>query len=232
MVTIASHTLVKNGMPFIDLVLRQAIPFVNRSLITVSRKSDDGTLEVVQKLQSEFPDKVFVDFEEISSPGELTGERQKQVEKTTEDWIWFLDDDDYWPTESIELMRGLIEMGVDVDGYSISPYQVVSKEHHDGSWSGKFFLKFFKNQPGINYRHPWPRDLIYLNDTLLYWKGNHRVPRIGRKMFYHLSNVKDHSFRSEDWAKRFKDKIGAPVKFPEDQMKHIWKIYEQFNKHP
>jgi len=33
-----------------------------------------------------------------------------------------------------------------------------------------------------------------------------------------------------DWAVKFKDKIGTPHPIPEDQMKHIWKIYEQFSK--
>ena len=99
--TFASHTLVKNGTPFIDLVLRQVIPFANRCLITVSTSSDDGTFQLLDKLESEHPDKIIINFENVDSPGELTQERQALVDETEEDWILFLDDDDYWPTSSL-----------------------------------------------------------------------------------------------------------------------------------
>lgn len=226
--TFASHTLVKNGKPFIDLVLRQVIPFANRCLITISEKSTDGTLEVLEQLKKEFSDKVFIDFENVQSPGQLTQERQKQVDKTFEDWILFLDDDDYWPEENLKEMVELIEKGEDIDAYSVMPYQVIDEYHYDLSWYNKSFTKWFKNQKGVHYRFPWPRDLIYLNETLLYWKTNPRVPNLGKK-FFHLSHIKNTSFRKEDWAVRFKEKAGIPSPFPEDQMKHIWKIYEQFN---
>jgi glycosyltransferase involved in cell wall biosynthesis len=229
MKSFCSHTLVRNGMPFIDLVLRQVIPFANRCLVTISDKSTDGTLKVLRQLEKEFPNKVFIDFENVKSPGELTGERQKQVDKTYEDWILFLDDDDYWPKESLKEILLKIEASNEIDAYSVTPYQVIDEHHYDLNWHNKSFTKWFKNQKGINYRHPWPRDLIYLNDTLLYWKTNPRVPSLDKK-FFHLSNIKSGSFRNEDWAVKFKDKIGTPHPIPESQMKHIWKIYEQFSK--
>ena len=230
-----SHTLVRQGMPFIDLVLRQVIPFANRCLVTISEKSTDGTLQILRKLEKEFPDKIKIDFENVQSAGELTNERQKQVEKTYEDFILFLDDDDYWPTESLEKMIELIEKDNDVDGYSINPYQVIDQRHYDGGWWNKWFSKWFKNQSGINYRGKWPRDMIWLNDTMLYWKTNPCIPKVSQffdydyPRFFHLSYIKGHSFRSEDWAKKFAHQIGTPIVFPKNEMKHIWKIYEELH---
>jgi len=154
MKSFCSHTLVRNGMPFIDLVLRQVIPFANRCLVTISDKSTDGTLKVLRQLEKEFPNKVFIDFENVKSPGELTGERQKQVDKTYEDWILFLDDDDYWPKESLKEILLKIEASNEIDAYSVTPYQVIDEHHYDLNWHNKSFTKWFKNQKGINYRHP------------------------------------------------------------------------------
>lgn len=237
MLKVCSHTLVRQGMPFIDLVLRQVIPFMNRCLVTISEKSTDGTLDVLMALEKEFPDKIKIDFENVQTPGELTNERQKQVGKTYEDWILFLDDDDYWPTESLEKMIELIEKNHDVDGFSINPYQVIDQRHYDGSWWNKWFSKWFKNQKGINYRGKWPQDMIYLNDQILYWKVNPRIPKVDQfytdfsyPRFFHLSYIKGHSFRSEDWAGKFAHKIGTPIVFPKEEMKHIWKIYEELTR--
>ena len=229
MKTFASHTLVRNGKPFVDLVLRQVVPFANRCLITISEKSTDGTLEILEQLKKEFPDKIFIDFENVQSPGQLTQERQKQVEKTFEDWILFLDDDDYWPEENLVKMVELINKEEDIDGYSVNPYQVIDKSHHDWDWRNKSFSKWFKNQKGINYRHPWPRDMIYLNDQVLYHKVNPRMKRIDTR-FFHLSYIKGYSFRNEEWAKTFAHRIGSKVEIPQEMMKHIWKIYEQLNR--
>jgi len=226
MTTICSHTLVRNGMPFIDLVLRQVLPFVNRMLITVSEKSNDSTLSLLERLRDEFPKKVFIDTESVGYPAELTLERQKQVEKTTEDWIWFLDDDDYWPTHEIEKIVKAIRKEEDVDGYSVNPYQVVDKNHYDNEWWNRSFSKFFKNQPGINYRGGWPRDMIFLNGTMLYWKTNPRMKRLPKARFYHLSYIKSDSFRNRDWAQAFAHKGISPAKFTKEQKKDTERIFK------
>jgi len=231
--TYISHTLVKNGLPFIDLVLEQVIPYMKRCLITISEKSSDGTLELLRKLEKEHPNKIYISFEKVQSPGDLTLERQKQLDQTVEDWCVFLDDDDYWPTESIEEMIKIIEReGDDVEGYVTRPYQVVDQHHYDSSWKYKWYMKWFRKQPGLNYRDAWPRDILYLNDTQLYWRFNLRVPRVPPK-FYHLSYIKDYSFRNEKWAghhsedfwkKSGKSKTALP--FPKEAQKDVFKIYQ------
>jgi len=229
-VTICSHTICKNSQPFIDLVLRQAIPHVNRMFITISEKSTDGTIDVVRKIEKEFKDKVRLDFENVVTPGELTQVRQNQLNHTYEDWVWFLDDDDYWPTKSIEAVIELLNKEEDVDGYSFTPFQMVDQKHYDLSWTDKSFTKFFKYQDGVHYRHPWPRDLIYKGDSVLYWKKNKRVPRVPIR-FLHLSNIKDSSFRDEEWADKFKKDYGALMEYPEEIMEEVWKIYDTKNPH-
>ena len=232
MIDIASNTIVKNGQPFIGAVLRQALPYVNRAIITVSEKSDDGTLQTLRKIEKEFNPKVYIDFENVKSPGELTQVRQNQLMRVFEDWVWFLDDDDYWPTEKIEQMIELMEKHNEdkkVDAFTVCPFQVVDEKNYDLNWLNKWFTKFFKQQDGVHYRHPWPRDLIYKHDELLYWKKNSKVVKVPPR-FFHLSYLKGGSFRNDEWAKKFGHTVGPMAKFPKEEMDNIWKIYDVLNE--
>ena len=104
------------------------------------------------------------------------------------------------------------------------PYQVIDSTRHDAGWGNKWFTKWFKNG-GIEYRHPWPKDLIYKNGELLYWKKNPRVKRI-EVPFFHLSYIKNHSFRLEEWASQYKHKVGPVAPISEIftvEMEKIWK---------
>ena len=207
----ATNTLVKNGQPFIGPVLEQVIPYANRCLITISEKSNDGTLETIQSLKERYSNKIVLMTENVSDPKLLTLERQKQLDMTTEDWILFLDDDDYWFEDDIESIIDKFDM--DVDGFSFNPYQVIDYQYHDHSWRYRYFLKWFRNQKGLEYRQAWPRDLLFLQDKLLYWRTNPRVPR-QKERYLHLSYLKDYSFRTEDWAKHFTLSTGQKAVIP------------------
>ena len=204
---IVSHTICKNSQPFIGAVLKAALPIVDRMIITISKKSNDGTREVIESLQSP---KIELYEEEVSNMGELTIERQKQIDMTAKgDIIWFLDDDDFWEEDQV---RGAIEylINSDIDAISVNPYQILDKEHEDANWiKKKYFSKFFKNVD-INYRGAWPRDLIYKGNELLYHKSNPRNQTVPYK-FWHLATVKGYSFRKNDLLS-FNDLEGRPIK--------------------
>ena len=223
---IASNTLVRNGQPFLNLVLRQAEPYMNRMLITISEKSNDGSLEVLRKLEHDFPRKVRIYFENVSDPSELTTMRQRMADDTYEDWILFLDDDDLWPKESMDEMMRLVRENV--DGYAVSPIQVVDQNYYDKHWyEHKYFAKWFQNKD-INYAGPWPRDMILSGDRELYWKKNSRVKRLNGK-YFHLSNIKPSSFRKEKWSKgHYVEEIKNRSEYPDWCKKYIEKIYDQF----
>lgn len=223
--TICSNTIVKNGMPFIGLVLKQVEPFVDRQIVTISVKADHSTRNSVFRHASEYPHKVLLMFEDVKTPGELTLERQKQLDLVREGWVLFLDDDDYWPTESLQGLLNLINNEEDVDGYAFRPFQVIDKEFYDSSWNNKWFTKVFKKQPGVHYKYPWPRDLIYKDETMLYWKKTSRVVRKEDIPFFHLSYIKNGSFRNEGWAKTFEHKIGSSELYPEKYKIYMDKIY-------
>lgn len=212
--TIASHTIVRQGMPFIGKVLRQAAPFMDKMFISVSQSSDDGTLEEVMSFIGDNPGKVEFMQDGYTIPGQLTQLRQFQVDRTAQDWILFLDDDDYWQADQLELCLKELDKDENILAYSVNPYQVIDSWHYDSSWYSKSFSKFLKKTDGLHYRGAWPKDLPCDSDgNPLYWKTHKQVKTLPYK-FYHLALLKGHSFRSEDWAKKkYNYHVGAPERF-------------------
>ena len=226
---ITSNTLVRNGMPFIDLVLRQVEPFVDEMIITQSLKSTDRTSKVIERFEKQFPVKTKVYFEDVEEPGMLTNVREQQLKVSNSDWILFLDDDDYWPTSSLEQIVELIKKDEDVDGYSFTPLQVVDDKYHDKSWAHKGFTKLFRNRSGVHYERNWPRDLIFKYEQPLYWKANPRVKSV-KIPFFHLSYIKGGSFREEDWACSFKHALGSKRTYQKKYKVEINKLYEYIRR--
>lgn len=235
-IEICSHTLVRNGTPFLDIVLRAVEPYVDRMLITISEKSTDGSLSIVNDFQEEFRRKVRVMYENVDNPAKLTLERQKMVDLTHEDWILFLDDDDYWPEESLKEIVDLITAEKEhleiewMDALAVSPIQVVDQQFYDKHWyEHKFFTKWFKNKD-IHYVNPWPRDMILSGDKELYWKKNHLTKRLYGK-YFHLSNIKNSSFRNEDWSKgNYVEPVKNKSLYPDWCKPYIEKIYARYYK--
>lgn len=227
--SICSHTIVKNGQPFIDLVLNQVLPFVDRSIVTVSVKSSDGTKQLLEKMAKENP-KINLIYEDVYKQEYLTYERQLQVGRTTEDWILFLDDDDYWPTSSLEKIIDKINKNDDVDGYAFRPFQMVDFKGHDDCWKYKWFTKVFPNVRGLHYRYPWPKDAIYIDNRWCYWRKNLRVERFEDVPYFHLANLKNESFRDTGYfqgSDKLQRTLGEPTPV-EGYDEDLEKIYEHY----
>jgi len=208
---ICSHTIVKQGMPFIGKVLRQVASLMDKMFISVSQLSDDGTLQEVMEFIGDNPGKVEFMQDGYTIPGQLTQLRQFQVDRTVQDWILFLDDDDWWPQDQLELCLKEIEKDDGTLAYSVSPYQLIDSWHYDTSWYNKSFSKFLKRTERLHYEGDWPRDLPCDDEgNALYWKTHKKVKILPYK-FYHLALLKNHSFRQEDWAKKkYNYHIGIP----------------------
>ena len=216
--TISSNTIVRNGMPFIGRVLRAVEPYVDEMLVTISEKSNDGTLEEILSMGSK---KIRLLYENVGSPGELTGIRNTQAKLSRGDWILFLDDDDLWPEESLKSCIAELPKRDDVLCYAVNPYQMVDAEHYDVSWRNRWFSKWLRRD-GLQYVKPWPRDLPADRDGKpLYWRKHSGVVRLPYK-FSHLSNLKSDSFRNEAWASKFKEYVGDIEWVPPD---FVLKLY-------
>ena len=186
-------------MPFIGKVLRQIAPLVDELIITISEKSNDGTIKEVSRVYEDFSGKILVDFENVSHPGELTKVEQAQVDKSKGDWILFLSDDDYWPTEELKKCLEELDKDKDVLAYDVSPYQLINEFQHDTRWRGhKWFSKLLRRE-GLRYIKDWPEELpADKNNEPLYWRTHSQVKHLPY-YFYHLALLKSYSFRTEQW---------------------------------
>lgn len=230
--SICSHTIVKNGQPFIDLILKQVLPFVDRAIVTVSIKSTDGTKKLIEDMAKDNP-KINIIYENVYRIGDLTYERQLQVGRTTEDWILFLDDDDYWPTRSLETVVDYLYRADDIDGIAFNPFQMVDFDNEDVSWRYKWFTKVFPNVRGLHYRFPWPKDAIYIDNRWCYWRKNNRVKKLEAR-YFHLANLKNESFRDTDLfknSKKFQRALGEPKEIQgyDEDLKIIYEHYKSRN---
>lgn len=224
--TICSNTLVKNGQPFIGPVLRQVEPYMHRMIITISRKADYKTKEDVLSFKNDFTKKVVLMWEKVPELRLLTQERQKQLDQTTEDWVLFLDDDDWWPRKDLE--RLLEHLGDDVEGFAVNPLQMIDKNHYDWSWRYRWFTKLFKNHKGVKYYGDWPRDLICNTTGTLYWRENERVPQFLDSKYFHLSSIKNYSFRDD--CEHYNRETGELREMPDEYKVEAEKIYEYLRK--
>jgi len=234
--SICSHTIVKNGQPFIDLVLNQVLPFVDRAIVTVSVKSTDGTKELLEKMAKDNP-KINLIYEDVYKPDYLTYERQLQVGRTTEDWILFLDDDDYWPTKSLDEVFDYINTVADsnvTDGLAFNPIQMVDFENEDESWRYKWFTKVFPNVRGLHYRFPWPKDAIFIDNRWCYWRKNKRIRQFTNARYFHLCNLKNESFRDTPYfqgSDKLQRTLGEPILVNgyDEDLKKIYEHYKSRN---
>ena len=210
---ITSHTIVKDGMPFIGLVLRQVESFMDRMLIDISEKSSDGTLEEVERFKKEYGDKVVITIEREKTSKEVTNARNRQINDTKTEWSMVLDDDDFWCYDDLKNILDYIdEHGKDYDGFSVSPYQMIDFKTHDASWVGKRqFSKFLKIQDGLHYKGKFPLEIPYIKEDSFYHKHNPRNKRIPFH-FYHLALMKYNSFRLK-FGGRWVYKIKSPKQF-------------------
>lgn len=211
MVKCTSNTIVKNGMPFIGKVLEQAAPLMDKMVITLSEKSNDGTKDEILKIIKKYPDKITLLYENVNSPTELTAERNKQLQYSNSDWILILDDDDYWETDQLKGCLAELPEDPEILACAVNPIQLLDRETYNNKWEGKkWFSKFMRKCPELHYIRPWPRDLP-INGKILHWKYCDKIKNLPYR-FYHLTNLKNSSFRKEGWAKWFNRENIRPMK--------------------
>lgn len=208
-----SHTIVKDGMPFIGLVLRQIESLMNEMLIDVSEKSSDGTMEELQRFKEEYGDKVTITIEREKEFKDVTNARNRQIGSTKTSWSIVLDDDDFWCQDDLKKAIDYVyKYEEEIDGLSVSPYQMIDFKTYDVSWLGKRrFSKFLKIQPELHYRGGFPKEIPFLGEMSLYHKVNSRMRNVPFP-FYHLALMKYNSFRLKvggNWVY----KIKKPKKF-------------------
>ncbi len=211
---LTSTTIVKNGMPFIGLALRCALPYVDQMIITISAKADEETIKEVFSLRDP---KVEIYWEDIEEKGELTRIENEQFQRAKGEWIWMIDDDELWPEE--DLLKVFSHFNEDIDSISINPFQVLDATHYEKSFENKSFSKFFKRD-GVRMQIPFPRNALYKHGEMLNWRKNPRTLKVPYK-YFHMPLVKENSFRNEKCWVQYAYRKDNPVLIPDEYVKKL-----------
>lgn len=95
------HTIVKNEDLYIWFSLKSVIEHLDK-IIIYDTGSIDKTVEIINLLQEEYPQKIIFEQKGNVDPAGLTKLRQEMLEKTESDWFILVDGDEVWWNKSIE----------------------------------------------------------------------------------------------------------------------------------
>jgi len=209
MPSICSNTLLKNSADFIEPCLNSILPYVDRAIVSVDKASADGTIEIMKRMANENP-KIDLDFYEIEDPNiDLPRQRDFQLQKTTEDWIWIVDDDEFYLPEHAQRLKDLMDKDDKYDAYAMRAWFVIDEKHYHPYRGLHRMERIFRNKPTLNWKGIWSKEAIHDGD---YWvslnnKGNYiqdTICQFGSDIQYiHLSFLKKYTWRTAFGKKKF-----------------------------
>lgn len=219
MVKICSHTIAKNSESFVKPVLEQILPYVDRAIISVDLTSTDKTVEIVTELTRKYKK---IDFWRQGNPGEyppnaipierLTKERNEQIKSSKEDYIWIVDDDEYYTDDQIKDILEKVEK-TKAESYSVKFWFLTDKYNYNPA-RGKRTLRIFKNN-GINWQGKFGNEFLPVKNT------EHL-----NNYYFHLSYLKSRSWRNDFNIKKYTKQ--APIaELPKNICQKLERFWEE-----
>ena len=141
MASVCVHTIVRNGEDFIEQVICAVLPYADRVLISVDENSTDRTRAIVHGMKYAYPQIMIDTFENKFPLTDIVKARNRQIERTTEDWIWVVDSDEYYPKDVIEK----IKLSEEFDVYTLQCWAVWDEKRIHKSSSRPHIARIFKN---------------------------------------------------------------------------------------
>lgn len=211
--TIEVHTLVRNAEQFIRQVLEQVLPYVDMVRVSIDENTDDNTLSILANIKT---DKIKVQTHKNNIPHiDLVNARNSLMEQVTCDWIWIIDDDEYYPTDVIER----ILPNLDGDACGIKFWLPITKETYLPYKSNRIMSRFYRNTGKLKWINNFGHECIPIDEN--------KVKNFEER-YIHLSVLKKWSWR-KDFGKKYKYRIteGEYPKLPQDIINLIKNIYEE-----
>ena len=223
--------IVKNEAEFIEPCIRQVVPYVNRILIGVDSRSSNGTKDIVDRLAKEFLN-IYVEYFYLGEnwQEDLVKVQNAQLKATTEEWIWSLDGDEYYPTYSIK--RLIEHLNKDIyDGYAFKFWYLVDKEH---IYNRKQFVghleRIWRNKPTLYWKGKFPGTHIHDGKLYMWFRKTERVRRLDDVEYIHFSRLKKSSWRKDmEGIELYNGKYLKKV--PEHIQTEIDKVYGYSSTH-
>lgn len=213
MVEICSHTIAKNSEDFIIPCLKQILPYVNTALVSIDNNSTDRTLELVRELAEKELKIRILGYESNDPYKDLVRERNRQISMTEEEWIWIVDDDEYYLDSQL---KQIIPRIGGYDAYSLKFWFLTDKEHYN-HFRGRRTIRFYRNKPNLRWIGEFGNEHIPVKPV---WHLNNS--------YLHLSYLKKYSWRN-DFGQQYKySQQELKEKLPINILEELWQKQELF----
>ena len=203
--SIAINMLVRNGEDFIEPCLTSVLLFVNKTVVTVDSRSDDKTREILKKLQDIYS-QLEVRESEVKNPVlDLVSARNEQLKGITEDWVWIIDSDEYYPSDTVSDILGVVKKP-QYDTIALSSWAVWNKEQYHVSTTRIPSARLFRNLPNLHWEGKFGKEALFRDEIKLWNKDEPRPDvKILESRYIHFTHVKKDRWREEMKQERSAD---------------------------
>lgn len=224
MSSICSNTLLKNSADFIEPCLNSVLPYVDRAIVSVDKESTDRTIDIMKRMAKENP-KIDLDFYKVKDSNiDLPKQRECQLRKTTEDFMWIVDDDEFYLPEHAQRLKEFLDKDNKYDAYAMRAWFAIDKEHYHPCRGMHRMERVFRNKPTLSWKGTWSREAIHDGDSWLSLRNpdSNAVPIGSDIQYIHLSYLKKFTWRTEFGKKKFhypkitKEEINSYPVFPKE----------------
>ncbi len=214
--TIWGNTIVKNEDRYLWFGVKSVINYLDK-LIIWDTGSTDNTIEIIELLQKEYPDKIVYQEIETVDASELTAARQRMLDQTRSDWLLLLDGDEVWWEDSIKEIIGIINKSGDSLYAIITPvinaigdiyhyqeeaageYQILGRKGH-------FNIRAINRRiPGLHIKNDYPLEGFYNNSDALIQNSGEEKLVFAKKPLMHFTHLERSSVQKN---KKLKYEIG------------------------
>lgn len=193
--TITAHCLIKNEENFVGYAIKSVIDFVD-SIIVFDTGSTDKTVEIIQNLAKEYPNKIIFEEKGICDKARHTRLRQEMVERTKTDWFMILDGDEVWPQRTLVEAKEAMNKGV-YDGIQIRFYECVGDIYHRHRKESYITARFVK-MGDMRWGGDYEQDTYYTKNGAEFLKTKNMY--LAQNKFWHLTHLERSSKDGEDYS--------------------------------
>lgn len=193
MSSLTAHCIVKNEENFVWYAIKSVIDFSDK-IIVFDTGSTDKTVEIIQGLVREFPDKIIFEEKGECDKKRHTELRQEMVEKTTTSWFLILDGDEVWSKRGAEEMLKIVNADNSIECLVVPFYLCVGDIYHYSTRGryrvlnkeGHFQPRVFKKIRGVHWNGDYGEgDYAYDKNDQIFFNNNNSF--FLRNRYWHAS---------------------------------------------
>jgi glycosyltransferase involved in cell wall biosynthesis len=204
--SITAHCLVKNEENFIWYAIKSVVDFVDQ-IIVFDTGSTDKTVEIIQNLVKEYPDKIIFEEKGLADGKRHTELRQEMLNKTQTDWFMILDGDEVWTKRGMEEALGIIKNKPAIECVIATFYLCVGDIFHYTFRKGPieilgqkdfFYPRFLKITKGIHWAGDYNMDTLMTGAGDLFCKNSNSF--ILQSKYWHTTHLSRSSKDDNDYS--------------------------------